>query len=118
MLTERELGARFNSLAVRTSASDSGPVPGQRKRKRRQEAGRQRLAARTAPDVGRWEVVFETRDRAELRAHLRRLQEARIDESMIRIDMLCGRLVHQTTYRLSRFVVDPARESGREHPDH
>jgi transposase len=59
MITERGLGARFNSLAVRTSASDSGPVPGQGKRRRRQEAGRQQLAARTAPDVGRWEVVFE-----------------------------------------------------------
>lgn len=68
--------------------------------------------------MGRWEMVFETRDRAELRAYLRRLQEARIDESMIRIDMLCGRLVHQTTYRLSRFVADPVRESGREHSDH
>ncbi|MFD3779505.1 hypothetical protein [Streptomyces sp. NPDC058612] len=63
--------------------------------------------------MGRWEVVFETQDRAEFRAHLRRLQEARIDGSMIRIDTLCGRLVHQTTYRLSRFVTDPAHESAR-----
>lgn len=61
---------------------------------------------------------MDTRDRAELRAHLRRLQEARIGGSMIRIDTLCGRLVHQTTYRLSRFVADPARESGGEHSDH
>jgi hypothetical protein len=57
-------------------------------------------------------VVIETLDRVELREHLRRLQEARIDESMIRFDTLCGRLVHQTTYRLSRFVADAARESG------
>jgi hypothetical protein len=63
-------------------------------------------------------MVCETPDRAELRAYLRRLQEARVDESTIRIDILCGRLVHQTTYRLSRFVADPARGSGREHSDH
>ncbi|MFF3949573.1 hypothetical protein ACFYYN_32855 [Streptomyces sp. NPDC001902] len=82
-------------------------MPGQGKRKRRQEAARQRVAARTAPGEGRWEVVFETRDQAELRTHLRRLQEARVDEATIRIDMLCGRLVQPTTYRLSRFVAAP-----------
>ncbi|MFF1401476.1 hypothetical protein ACFVZD_48415 [Streptomyces sp. NPDC058287] len=53
-------------------------------------------------------MIFETRDQAELRAHLRRLREARIDGSMIRIDTLCGRPVQQTTYRLSLFVPDPA----------
>ncbi|MFI1065705.1 hypothetical protein ACH4TC_27870 [Streptomyces spororaveus] len=111
MVTELGLDARFDCLAVLTPASDSEPVPGQGKRK-------QRLAARTAPDVGRWEVVFETRDRAELRAHLRRLQEARIDGSVIRTDTLCGRLAHETTYWLSRFVADPASESSPEHSDH
>ncbi|MGW9135145.1 hypothetical protein [Streptomyces sp. NPDC055681] len=118
MINERGCGARSHCLAVLTLASDSVPVPGQGKRRRRQEAERQRLAARTAPDVGRWEVFFETRDKAELRAHLRRLREARIDGSMIRIDMLCGRLALPTTYRLSRFVADPACESDQEHSDH
>lgn len=36
---------------------------------------------------------------------------------MIRIDTLCGRLELPTAYRLSRFVTDPARESGHEHSD-
>ncbi|MEU8836441.1 hypothetical protein [Streptomyces sp900116325] len=53
-----------------------------------------------------------------MRAHLRRLREARIDGSMIRIDMLCGRLAPPTTYRLSRFVAGPACESDHEHSDH
>ncbi|WP_406377034.1 hypothetical protein OG788_02650 [Streptomyces sp. NBC_00647] len=110
--------AGFNCLAAPTPTSDSGPVPGQRKRKRRQDAERQRHAARTAPDAGRWELIFETPDEAELRAHLRRLREARIDGSMIRIDTLCGRLVQPTAYRLSRFVADPACESDSEHSDH
>ncbi|MGW2382827.1 hypothetical protein [Streptomyces lincolnensis] len=52
-------------------------------------------------------MTLETRDKAELRAHLHRLGEERVDESMIRIDTLCGRLEHPTTYRLSRFVADP-----------
>ncbi|GAB7035303.1 hypothetical protein JCM4914_67640 [Streptomyces platensis subsp. malvinus] len=110
--------ARSNCLAVLTSASDSGLVPGQGKRRRRQEAERQRQAARTAPDVGRWEVLFETRDRAELGTQLRRLREAGVDGPMIWIDTLCGRLALPTTYRLSRFVTDPARESEHEHSDH
>ncbi|MET9900672.1 hypothetical protein [Streptomyces sp. NPDC006446] len=63
-------------------------------------------------------MIFETRDEAELRAHLRRLREARIDGSMIRIDTLCGRLVQPTAYLLSRFVADPACESDSEHADH
>ncbi|SCF90858.1 hypothetical protein GA0115259_104653 [Streptomyces sp. MnatMP-M17] len=37
---------------------------------------------------------------------------------MIRIDTLCGRLALPATYRLSRFVPDPARESEPEHSDH
>ncbi|MER6298201.1 hypothetical protein ABT247_01340 [Kitasatospora sp. NPDC001539] len=58
-------------------------------------------------------MILETRDEAEVRARLRLLQEARIDGSMIRIDTLCGRLVQPTTYRLSRFVVDPVCESDQ-----
>ncbi|MER8072441.1 hypothetical protein ABTZ59_29530 [Streptomyces sp. NPDC094034] len=63
-------------------------------------------------------MFLETRDEAELRAHLRRLREARIDGSMIRVDTLCGRLALPTTYRLSRFVAGPACESDHEHSDH
>ncbi|SBV02537.1 hypothetical protein YW3DRAFT_06794 [Streptomyces sp. MnatMP-M77] len=37
---------------------------------------------------------------------------------MIRIDTLCGRLGLPTTYRLSRFMTDPARESEHEPSDH
>ncbi|MFD8685772.1 hypothetical protein [Streptomyces sp. NPDC059651] len=51
-------------------------------------------------------MIFETEDQAELRARLRSLREARVDEATIRIDTLCGRLVRPTTYRLSRFVAD------------
>ncbi|MFF3446398.1 hypothetical protein ACFYXJ_04550 [Streptomyces sp. NPDC002667] len=93
-------------------------MPGQRKRKRRQEAERRRTAARTALDAGRWEVVFETHDQAELREHALHLRKTGTAESMIRIDMLCGRLVHPTAYRLSRFVPDPTHEPDREHSDH
>ncbi|MGA5215445.1 hypothetical protein ACPCAE_05120 [Streptomyces cinereoruber] len=117
MITER-VGARSNCLAVLASAGDSGQVPGQGKRRRRQEDAQQRLAARTAPDAGQWEMVVETRDQAELRTRMRRLQEAGVDGSMIRIDTLCGRLGLPTAYRLSRFVRDPAREFEHEHSDH
>ncbi|MFE3140127.1 hypothetical protein [Streptomyces scopuliridis] len=58
-------------------------------------------------------MTFETRDKAELRAHLHRLREERVDGSTIRIDMLCGRLEQPTVYRLSRFVADPAGKSDR-----
>lgn len=117
MITER-VCARSKCLAVLTSASDSGQVPGQGKRRRRQEDARQRLAARTGQDAGQWEVVVETPDQAEMRTRLRRLREAGVDASMIRIDTLCGRLAVPTTYRLSRFMTDPARESKHEHSDH
>lgn len=63
-------------------------------------------------------MILETRDKAELRGHLRRLREARIDGSMIRIDTLCGRLGQPTTYRLNRFVADPACKSDSERSDH
>ncbi|MGW2276578.1 hypothetical protein [Streptomyces sp. NPDC001770] len=79
-------------------------MPGQAKRKRRLEAERRRTAARTAPEAGRWDLVLETSDRAELRSHLCRLREAGVDEALIRIDHLCGRLEQESFYRLSRFV--------------
>ncbi|WP_243088150.1 hypothetical protein [Streptomyces sp. 891-h] len=63
-------------------------------------------------------MIVETRDQAEMRTQLCRLQEAGVDGSMIRIDTLCGRLALPTTYRLSRFVTDPGWESESEHSDH
>ncbi|MDI7789835.1 MULTISPECIES: hypothetical protein [Streptomyces] len=53
-----------------------------------------------------------------MRAHLRRLRESGVDESLIRIDTLCRRPVELSTYRLSRFVGNTARESDREISDH
>lgn len=70
------------------------------------------------PDAGQWEVVVETPDQAEMYTGLRRLREAGLDGSMIRVDTLCGRLAVPTTYRLSRFMTDPARECANEHSDH
>ncbi|MYT92751.1 hypothetical protein GTY40_17100 [Streptomyces sp. SID8359] len=93
-------------------------MPGQARRRRRQDAGRRRSAARTAPDAGQWEVVLETSDQAEVRAHLRRLRESGVDESLIRIDTLCRRPVELSTYRLSRFVGRAFRASDREISDH
>ncbi|MDX2592944.1 MULTISPECIES: hypothetical protein [Streptomyces] len=55
-------------------------------------------------------MVFETQDEEEWQTYMRRLRagEIQIDESTLRIDTLCGRLVQPTTYRLSSFVADPA----------
>ncbi|MFH9089799.1 hypothetical protein [Streptomyces sp. NPDC017673] len=118
MSIEWDVRARSDCLADLTPASDSEQVPVQGRKRLRQEDVQQRLAARTAPAAGQWEVVVETRDQAEMRTRLRRLRETGIDGSMIRIDTLCGRLEMPTTYRLSRFVTDPAREPEQERSDH
>lgn len=60
-------------------------------------------------------MTFETRDKSELRAHLRRLREERADGPTIRIGTLCGRLEQRTTYRLSRFTADLASRSDHPH---
>jgi hypothetical protein len=115
--------AAGNGLAAVVGLSDAGPVPGQRKRKRQrqrqQQEQAQRAAARFAPDAGRWEVLFETQDEPQWRAHLRRLRasDTQIDWTAVRADMLCGRLVQQTTYRLSLFVPNSAPDSGQGPPD-
>ncbi len=51
-------------------------------------------------------MLFETRDESEWHAHIRRLRasDPRIDWSAVRVDTLCGRLAHPTTFRLSLFV--------------
>ncbi|PSJ26184.1 hypothetical protein B7P34_24190 [Streptosporangium nondiastaticum] len=81
-------------------------MPGQRKRRRQQQKDAQRAADRFAPDAGHWQVLFETQDESEWRAHIRRLRasDPQIDWTAVRIDTLCGRLVQPTTYRLSLFV--------------
>jgi hypothetical protein len=69
--------------------------------------------ARAAPpahrlfEVGRWEVLFETQEESEWRAHLRGLRAAgsQIDWAMTRIDTLYGQWSQPTTYRLSLFVL-------------
>jgi hypothetical protein len=53
-------------------------------------------------------VTFETGDSAELRRHVRGLEEAGTDTSSIRIDVLCGRLEYPSGYRVSRFVTGTA----------
>ncbi|WP_405563850.1 hypothetical protein OG418_03705 [Streptomyces phaeochromogenes] len=81
-------------------------MPGQRKRKRQQRDRAQRTAARFAPHMGRWEVLFETQDGSEWRDHISRLRasDTQIDWSAVRVDTFCGRTVQPTTFRLSLFV--------------
>ncbi|MFF2432501.1 hypothetical protein [Streptomyces mirabilis] len=80
-------------------------MPGQRKRKRQQEAGRQQAAARFA-EAGHWDVLIETQDESDWHAQVRRLraENQQIDWTEVRIDTLCGRGLQPTTYRLSLFV--------------
>ena len=101
-----------------TDASDAGPMPGQRRRRRRQQDRVRRTAARIEPDAGRWEGLFETQDESEWHAHMRRLRASgtRIDWTATRVDTLCGRLTQPTTFRLSLFVPkavpDPDQDSS------
>ncbi|MDN3021767.1 hypothetical protein [Streptomyces sp. S.PB5] len=76
-----------------------------------------RSAARTAPGTGDWTVLFETQDESKWHARLRALRSAEepIDWELTRIDVLCGRLAHPTTYRLSLFV-PAARPADRQRP--
>ncbi|MEU3839617.1 hypothetical protein AB0E88_06235 [Streptomyces sp. NPDC028635] len=81
-------------------------MPGQRKRKRRQQAEVLRAVDRFAPEAGRWEVLFVTRDEAAWHAYVEQLrtEQPHMDWSATRVDVMCGRLTQPTTYRLSRFV--------------
>ncbi|MEU8464575.1 hypothetical protein [Streptomyces sp. NPDC029003] len=90
-------------------------MPGQRKRKRGQYADARQAAAPSASGAGRWEVLFETQDEAEWRAHIHRLRASgtRTDWTLLRMDTFCGRLIHPTTYRLSRFVPNRSLGPGR-----
>ncbi|BFV59590.1 hypothetical protein KCMC57_up46940 [Kitasatospora sp. CMC57] len=91
-------------------------MPGQRKRKQREQEARRRHAAAYAN--ARWEVIYETQDYSEWQAYVRRLRAERLyDESSLRIDTLCGRLQHPTTYRLSAAVpADSSEVPGPVHP--
>ncbi|MEU3498823.1 hypothetical protein ABZ747_35720 [Kitasatospora cineracea] len=62
-------------------------------------------------------MLLVTEDSAELRAHVRRLCDAGVDASLLRIDTLCGRQEYPSGYRLSRFITDPAVESDGGHVD-
>ena len=81
-------------------------MPGQKKRKNRQEEANRWLARRTAPGTGQWVVHFETQDLAEWRDYVRRLRagQEQVDLELTRLDTLCGRDQGPTTYRLSLFV--------------
>jgi hypothetical protein len=89
------------------------PMPGQRRRRERE--ARRRAAREQRESEGRWEVVFETTDEAEWRAFRARPAGALdgfADEDL-RVDVLCGRGTHPTTYRLSALVPrdpDPGRD--------
>lgn len=60
-------------------------------------------------------MLFSTQDESEWHAYLRRLRasDTQIDWTATRVDMLCGRLIHPTTYRLSLFVPNSAPDSGQ-----
>ncbi|WP_228487008.1 MULTISPECIES: hypothetical protein [Streptomyces] len=96
---------------VGTAWLHSGQVPGKGRRKRRPQSARQRLAVRTAPDAGHWEVVVETPDQAEVRTRVRRLRKAGVDGPLIRLDTLCGRLALPTTCQLSLLVTAAERKA-------
>jgi hypothetical protein len=100
-----EVGQPGNGLAGVSVCRDAGPVPGQRKRKRQQEASRQQAAARFA-EAGHWDVLIETQDESDWHAQVRRLraENQQIDWTAVRIDTFCGRMLQPTTYRLSLFV--------------
>ncbi|WP_318207973.1 hypothetical protein [Streptomyces sp. SJL17-1] len=90
-------------------------MPGQRKRKRQRQQGFAELSRegdRFGPDAGRWELRYTTKDESEWRAELRRLrtEEPGLDRDAVRLDTLCGRSTHPTTYRLSVFVAHPTPE--------
>ncbi|MEU1816997.1 hypothetical protein ABZ543_17640 [Streptomyces roseifaciens] len=95
-------------LAVLAADRHDDAVPGQRKRKQKQQERRERAgaAARAAEEQGHWEVVLTTESQEECRARARSLcDDGTVTHgSNLRVDMLCGRLVQPTVYRLSMFV--------------
>ncbi|MFF3129222.1 hypothetical protein ACFVRD_45040 [Streptomyces sp. NPDC057908] len=92
------------TLHRRRSCVQLKRMAGRRRTKRQQQLCRQRETSANSPGAGRWEVVFETKADAEFRAHPQRVraQYEPPDDSMLRVDTLCGRLKHPT----SLFVPD------------
>ncbi|MDT0328898.1 hypothetical protein [Nocardiopsis lambiniae] len=82
-------------------------MPGEGARRERERRRARERSARHAS--GRWEILFETTDPAEMRAHRARERDRlkRYREDDLRLDVLCGRLEQDTWYRLSVFVPDP-----------
>lgn len=81
-------------------------MPGRRRRREREA---RRAEARTAREArSRWEVLFETTDEADWHAYHRRGRgkPVGLSEEDLRVDVLCGRGAHPTTYRLSVLVPD------------
>ncbi|MFF2076003.1 hypothetical protein ACFVXG_14735 [Kitasatospora sp. NPDC058162] len=75
-------------------------MPGQRARKRKQAEELRRWSERRAA-AGPWEVLHSTEDPAEHRAFVRQLYEAGVpDDVEVVCDVLCGRLVQPTWYRV------------------
>ncbi|MFF3072442.1 hypothetical protein [Kitasatospora sp. NPDC057936] len=79
-------------------------MAGQRNRRRKQdEELRRQSEARAAVEAaaGPWEVLFSTEDHQELKAFVQRLHADGLPpDAEVVTDMLCGRLLHPTVYRL------------------
>ena len=80
------------------------------------EASRAEAEARRRTEKvrnGAWEVVFSAHEQVELKAFLDRLRtEGRLpDPDLLRIDVLCGRLAHLTSYQVSVFRPTPSGPS-------
>lgn len=92
-------------------------MPGQRKIKRQRQEEMRQDAARFTPELGRWEVLFETQDVPDWLAYCRRLRasDTVIDGSAVRMDMVCGPRGQPALHRLSLFVPHPVPEP-RERP--
>ncbi|MFK0191241.1 hypothetical protein [Kitasatospora sp. NPDC090308] len=86
-------------------------MPGQRKRERRQDGERRRHAEEHTG--WQWHPLHSTQDADALRAYLR---SCPYDASHLRVDTLCGRLAHPTTYRVSVLMPPGAPPSDQEAP--
>ncbi|MFD9112894.1 hypothetical protein [Streptomyces bottropensis] len=93
-------------------------MPGQRRRRHGRQVEARRDAARFASDAGRWEVLLETQDESEWHARLRdlRASDSGIDWTAVRVDRICGRGTHPTTFRLSLFVPRATPRPGQAPP--
>ncbi|MFD3875990.1 hypothetical protein [Streptomyces sp. NPDC058623] len=81
-------------------------MPGQH---RRRERARRRVEAWSAAHMtGRWNHVFSTEDRRELRTYLDELtRTGTVRAEDVRVDVLCGRPAHTTHYQVSVRTPEP-----------